>query len=155
MIDNNCFFKSQNDHHRYFFWKIKLIAEIILICEILSSYRENGLKKQSELIPFETARFKRETRLKARKTPKPASITPAAHGPNRFLPQYGDYSLKAILDLDYEKKETHFSKTMKKRTKKSKWNRKKEKTGRRLLLKHGCILTLADPIRGDSTDDTS
>ena len=71
------------------------------------------------------------------------------------MPQYGDYSLKAILDLDYEKKETHFSKTMKKRTKKSKWNRKKEKTGRRLLLKHGCILTLADPIRGDSTDDTS
>ena len=122
----------------------------------LIKYRENGLKKQSELIPFETQRFKRETRLRARKTPKPATFTPSATGPNRFLPQYGDYSMKAILDPDYEKKEGNLTKTMKKRTKKSKWNRKKEKTGRRLLLKHGCILTIADPKPGEcSTDDTS
>ena len=129
----------------------------------LSKYRENGLKKQSELIPFETQRFKRETRLKARaksgfgfKTGG-TSTAPNSNlnsGQNRFLPQYGDYSLKAILDPDYEKKESNLTKTMKKRSKKSKWNRKKEKTGRRLLLKHGCILTLADAaLRGDSTDE--
>ena len=131
----------------------------------LSKYRENGLKKQTELIPFETQRFKRETRLKARaksgfgfktgtSTAPSSNITNS--GPNRFLPQYGDYSLKAIFDLDYEKKESNLTKTMKKRSKKSKWNRKKEKTGRRLLLKHGCILTLADAaagVRGDSTDE--
>ena len=128
----------------------------------LSKYRENGLKKQSELIPFETQRFKRETRLKARAKAgfgfkSGTSTAPSSNlnsGQNRFLPQYGDYSLKAILDLDYEKKESNLTKTMKKRSKKSKWNRKKEKTGRRLLLKSGCILTLADAAAGVCADST-
>ena len=42
---------------------------------------------------------------------------------------------------------------MKKRAKKSKWSRKKEKTGRRKLLEYGCILTVADPqSQNESTD---
>ena len=38
--------------------------------------------------------------------------------------------------------------------KRSKWSKKKIKTGRRLLLQQGCILTLASPRR-DSTDSAS
>jgi len=41
-------------------------------------------------------------------------------------------------------KEKDCLKSAKKRNKKSKWNRKKMKTGRRLLMKEGCILTIAD-----------
>jgi transcriptional adapter 2-beta len=136
----------------------------------LSRYRDHGLKKQAELIPFERQRFKREMRLKARKAAKikanasnpgsgtntPNPIPGGSNAPSRFLPQVGDYCLKAVIDIDYEDKAWNKPISMKRRPKKSKWSRKKEKTGRRLLLKHGCILTIADPKRGaESTDGDS
>ena len=86
------------------------------------------------------------------------------------MPTYGDYSLKAILDPDHEEKAAREQAALRskpgpfgfgpgggrrKKTKKSKWSRKKEKTGRRLLLQQGCILTLASPARRDSTDSTN
>ncbi len=129
----------------------------------LIKYREHGITKQSELIPFETLRFKRRFKNK----PKLKSVGNSGSGTNtpttssnwatmnRFLPQHGDYSIKALLDIDYEAKEREAGRSMKKKNKKAKWSRKKEKTGRRLLLKHGCILTIADPKREESTDDTS
>ncbi len=115
----------------------------------LQRYRQHGLTKQSELIPFEKYRFKEYMRL--RNNPK-AKVTTTFSSSGRFLPQHGDYSLKAILDIDYEEKVSALSKGLK-RKKKSKWNIQKKKTGRRLLLKHGCILTVADPARKDSADD--
>ncbi len=127
----------------------------------LLRYREYGLRKVDQLIPFECDRFKRELKVKrmaklklihGKSIPQPAS---------RFLPAYGDYSLKAILDPDHEEKAAAApggpfgGPGKRKKTKKSKWSRKKEKTGRRLLLQQGCILTLASPARRESTDSTS
>ena len=133
-------------------------------------YRDHGLSKQSELVPFERQRFRRLNRNRLRKVSKLKSVSNSGSGTNTptmannlaatFLPKSGDYSIKALTDIDYESKERDAgSKSMKKRPKKSKWNRKKMKTGRRLLLKHGCILTIADKaLKKDSTDqdeDTS
>ena len=135
----------------------------------LVKYRDHGLSKQSELVPFERQRFRRLNRNRLRKVSKLKSVSNSGSGTNTptmannlaatFLPKSGDYSIKALTDIDYESKERDVSKSMKKRPKKSKWNRKKMKTGRRLLLKHGCILTIADKaLKKDSTDqdeDTS
>ncbi len=120
----------------------------------LIRYREHGLKKISELIAFESDRFKRELKLKRLAKTKNLQVNAST----KFLPSHGDYSLKAILDPDYEDKIAPngiggISK--KKKPKKSKWSRKKEKTGRRLLIQQGCILTLASPARRDSTDSAS
>ena len=129
----------------------------------LIKYRENGIRKISELIPFEQQRFKREMKLKQRKyklnknssgsgtnTPNPNFSSVGS----KFLPTYGDYSVKALLDIDYEIKEKNLpASLLKKRGKKAKWSRKKEKTGRRKLLEYGCILTVADPLsQNESTD---
>ena len=129
----------------------------------LIKYREHGIKKISELVPFEKQRYKQEMKLKQRKyklnktgnasgtaTPNPNFSSVGS----KFLPTYGDYSLKALLDIDYETKEKNLpTSLMKKRAKKSKWSRKKEKTGRRKLLEYGCILTVADPqSQNESTD---
>ncbi len=128
----------------------------------LLRYRNSGLRKVSDLVPYECDRFKRE--LKVKRMAKTKSIygqsIPAP--PAKFLPTYGDYSLKAILDPDHEEKAAAAAKlngppfkARNKKTKKSKWSKKKMKTGRRLLLQKGCILTLASPARRDSTDSTS
>jgi len=124
----------------------------------LIRYRTNGLTKVSELIPYERERFKRDLRLKRLAKVRPG-FAPAP-APSRFLPAHGDYSLKAILDPDYEEKEASVSsgaigRKRKIVRKKSKWSRKKEVTGRRLLLQQGCILTLASPARRDSTDSNA
>lgn len=125
----------------------------------LLKYREHGLTKQSQMVPFEQLRFRREIRLKRLAKLKTGTggsgnCTPIPAVPSRFLPQPGDYSLKAIIDPDYEEKSGQ-NLTLgryKKRQKKTLWSRKKEKTGRRLLLqKHSCIITFADKRR-DSSD---
>lgn len=128
----------------------------------LLKYREHGIKKISELVPFEKQRYKQEMKLKQRKyklnkTGSSGTSTPNPHFSSvgsKFLPTYGDYSIKALLDIDYEIKEKNLpTSLMKKRAKKSKWSRKKEKTGRRKLLEYGCILTVADPqSQNESTD---
>jgi len=128
----------------------------------LMRYRESGIRKTDDLIPFETARFKRELRFKQRKSKLKNNSGSGTNTPNpnlssvgsKFLPTYGDYSLKALLDVDYETKEKNLpASLMKKRAKKAKWSRKKEKTGRRKLLEYGCILTVADPqSQNESTD---
>jgi len=124
----------------------------------LIKYREHGLTKQSQLVPFEQLRFRRELKLKHRrmkgKAPPPTTA--------KFLPTPGDYSIKAILDPEAEMKatigrgrETGTGITGKKKKKRAKWARKKLKTGRRLLIQQGsCILTIADPKidRRDSTE---
>jgi len=72
----------------------------------------------------------------------------------RFLPQHGDYSLKSILNpfVEVKPQQAPLMPRNKKRPKKSLWSRKKEKTGRRLLLqKHRCIITYADK-KTDSSD---
>ena len=130
----------------------------------LTKYRNVGISKQTELIPFEKLRFRRENKKKYKQnksvgkkssgTNTPTTNETSTFVQSKFLPKHGDYSLKALLDIDYESKEKTVIKTIKKRKNKSKWNKKKEKTGRRLLLKAGCILTIADP-QGESTDDTS
>ena len=120
----------------------------------LLKYREHGVTKQSQLIPFEQMRFRRECKLKARRKVK----NPSATNP-KFLPTAGDYSLKAVLDPFHETKVDSTTGGLiggKKKKKRAKWARKKLKTGRRLLIQRGCILTIADPKgRRDSTDDTS
>ena len=120
----------------------------------IQKYRENGITKQPQMVPFEQLRFRRELKLKARrlkgKAPPPVS--------SKFLPTLGDYSLKAILDPEHElRSETQAGGIGgKKKKKRAKWARKKLKTGRRLLIQQGCILTVADPKdRRESTDDTS
>lgn len=112
----------------------------------LLKYRDHGLTKMSDLVPFEKVRFKRELRLKNKKKSKSAGA--------RFLPTPGDYSIKAILDPFWEEKQENCVIAAKKKRKKPKWARKKLKTGRRLLIQQGCILTVADPKgkRGDSSD---
>ncbi len=123
----------------------------------LQRYRGSGLTKQDELVNFEKQRFKEHTRLKNRAKAAGGSgtATPTAGPSGRFLPSYGDYSVKALLDIDYENKLSAVARSLKRKSKKAKFSRHKMKTGRRLLLKHGCILTIADPKRRDSTDDTS
>jgi len=121
----------------------------------LTKYRDHGISKQSDMVPFERQRFRRINRNRLKKAAsKTKPVSNSNSGTNTptmssmydqtFLPKCGDYSMKALMDIDYEIKEKDITKSMKKRSKKSKWNRKKMKTGRRLLLKHGCILTIAD-----------
>jgi len=116
----------------------------------LVKYRDHGLSKQSEMVPFERQRFRRFMKKKASKksicNSGSGTNTPtnSNQNENQFLPKCGDYSMKALMDIDYEMKEKDVLKSAKKRNKKSKWNRKKMKTGRRLLIKQGCILTIAD-----------
>ena len=124
----------------------------------LIKYREHGLTKVSQLVPFEQLRFRRELKLKRLAKLKTGggsgTCTPTPAVSARFLPQAGDYSLKAILDPEYEDRATK-PQTLrnKKRSKKSLFSRKKEKTGRRLLLqKHRCIITFADKKGGTSED---
>ena len=133
----------------------------------LLRYRENGLRSTDELVPFECERFKRE--LKVKRLAKMKMIYGGAipTPPSRFLPAHGDYSLKAILDPEHEEKAAAAAGAAggggpfggpgkrARKTKKSKWSKKKMKTGRRLLLQQGCILTLASPARRDSTDSTN
>lgn len=121
----------------------------------LLKYREHGLRHISELVPFECQRFKRE--LKFRRLAKLKMIAGPTPSMSKFLPVHGDYSLKAILDPNYEDRVSIQPVVLrgKKKPKKSKWSRKKEKTGRRLLIQQGCILTLASPARRDSTDSTN
>eukprot|EP00095_Tigriopus_kingsejongensis_P000175 snap_masked-scaffold487_size158652-processed-gene-0.33 protein:Tk00175 transcript:snap_masked-scaffold487_size158652-processed-gene-0.33-mRNA-1 annotation:"transcriptional adapter 2b isoform x2" len=122
----------------------------------LLKYRLHGLTQVSDLIPFEQARFKRELKLKrVAKQKNPATNL----YPSRFLPVHGDYSLRAILGSHASDKNQQGGQayggvngTGKKRPKKTLWSRKKMKTGRRLLLQQGCILTLASPARRDSSD---
>jgi len=114
----------------------------------LMKYRDHGISKQSDMIPFERQRWKRLNRKRLQKASKPKSVSNSGTNTptydQTFLPKNGDYSIKALLDIDYEMKEKDCLKSAKKRNKKSKWNRKKMKTGRRLLMKEGCILTIAD-----------
>ncbi len=122
----------------------------------LVKYRKHGLTKVSELVPFEKQRFKHEAKLKRLAKVKPGSVAaPSA----KFLPSHGDYSLKAILDPEYEEKKASEGGggvpgggPGRRKKKRCKWSKKKLKTGRRLLLQQGCILTLASPARRDSTD---
>ena len=131
----------------------------------LCKYRENGITQQSELVPFEKARFKRELKLRQRRKASKSLISSSAS--TRFLPPLGDYSLKAILDPSYD--ETKATQTngsngapargpgglgkSAKKKKRAKWARQKLKTGRRLLIQQGAILTVADPKgRRESTD---
>ena len=119
----------------------------------LVKYRDHGLRKNADQVPFECERYKRELKVKRLAKSKtlfnPDIVVPGS----RFLPQHGDYSLRAILGLDPEEKPAPVGGVGKnKKAKKSKWARKKLKTGRRLLLQQGCILTLASPKRRDSTD---
>ena len=133
----------------------------------LHKYREHGLTRQSQLVPFEQMRFRRELRLKRLAKLKngnggssgSGTSTPTPASSARFLPLAGDYSLKAILDPDYEEKaavlQPLFMNKNKKRPKKSLWSRKKEKTGRRLLLqKHSCIITFANN-KSENSEDSS
>jgi hypothetical protein len=127
----------------------------------LHKYREHGVTQQSQLIPFEQMRFRRELRLKRvgkLKNGNSGSSTPTLAASARFLPQAGDYSVKAILDPHYEEKSVLQPLQMnknKKRPKKSLWSRKKEKTGRRLLLhKHSCIITFANS-KSENSEDSS
>lgn len=123
----------------------------------LIKYRSHGLRNVSDLIPFEKARFKRELKLKRVAKQKNPAI---AGYPTKFLPAHGDYSLKAILNPLSTTSTNQGGQTngggqsgaVKKRPKKTLWSRKKMKTGRRLLLQQGCILTLASPARRDSSD---
>ena len=128
-----------------------VLQELKVRVKELIKYREHGLTKQSQLVPFEQLRFRRELKLKHRrlkgKAPPPSSA--------KFLPTPGDYSIKAILDPDHEMKEPETTGIGgKKKKKRAKWARKKLKTGRRLLIQQGCILTIADPKidRRDSTE---
>lgn len=132
----------------------------------LYRYRHNGIKQQSELVPFEKDRFKREMKLRQRK--KKSGSAPTPSNP-RFLPTLGDYSLGAILDTNYtwhdefkEGQSLTSSNTngttprvgpggLGKKKKRAKWARKKLKTGRRLLIQQGATLIVADPRR-ESTD---
>ena len=73
-------------------------------------------------------RFRRDLKLKRLAKLKTGggsgSSTPLPAAPARFLPQAGDYSLKAILDPDYEEKAALNSANLlrnKKRPKKSLW----------------------------------
>jgi transcriptional adapter 2-beta len=120
----------------------------------LCKYRQHGLTKVTELVPFERERFKLDAKLK-----RLAKVRPGAVAPSKFLPSHGDYSLRAILDPDQDEKsgEGGFGSGFggKRKKKRSKWNKKKIKTGRRLLLQQGCILTLADPPRRESTEDSA
>ena len=69
-------------------------------------------------------------------------------------------SLRALLNPDAaDKEETAVGGPFggpggRRKKKRSKWNKKKIKTGRRLLLQQGCILTLASPRR-ESTEDSA
>lgn len=125
----------------------------------LIKYRQHGLTKQSQLVPFEQLRFRRELKLKHRRSKGKAPPPTTA----RFLPTPMDYSIRAILDPFAEMKSRGEGRAGpagvggpgKKKKKRAKWARKKLKTGRRLLIQQGsCILTIADPKidRRDSTE---
>ncbi len=121
----------------------------------LQKYRHNGLTTVADLVPYECARFKRELKLKRLAKMKMLFVGKLPPPGTKFLPAHGDYCLKAILNPSYEEAVNQnlvVGRGIKKKAKKLKWSRKKEKTGRRLLLQQGCILTLASPARRDSTD---
>lgn len=155
----NMFLTAQELHQ--FINNLCIEKELKVRIKELMKYRDNGLTKVSQLVPFEQLRFRRELRLKRLAKLKTGggsgACTPMQTVSARFLPQPGDYSLKAILDPDYEEKSAQASAQVlrnKKRPKKSLFTRKKEKTGRRLLLqKHSCIITFADK-KGDSSDSS-
>jgi len=120
----------------------------------LLKYRDNGLMKADHLSSFERERFKRELR-KRQKSKKVTEKTA------RLLPRPGDYSVRSLVNLDYETNPAcqrmlavTNSRRMKKR---KKWSNLKKKTGKRLLLSMGCTLTAPDsPVTGEEedTDDT-
>ena len=126
----------------------------------LMRYRENGIKRQCEMVPFEKGRFKREMKLRQRRKKTASALTPNS----KFLPTLGDYSLKAILDPSYDEikagqnvaNSTNGTPArggpggIGKKKKRAKWARKKLKTGRRLLIQQGATLIVAN--RRESTD---
>ena len=72
----------------------------------LVKYRDHGLTKQGQLVPFEQLRFRREIRLKRIAKLKAGgggsgSCTPVPPVPARFLPQPGDYSLKVLIYFSF------------------------------------------------------
>ena len=78
------------------------------------------------MVPFEQQRFRRlnKNRLKAKAKSNSGTNTPTMTNDfGAFLPKHGDYSLKALMDIDYESKEKAdpFRPNFKKRSKKSKW----------------------------------
>ena len=78
------------------------------------------------MVPFEQKRFRRlnKSRMKAKAKTNSGTNTPTMNSDfGAFLPKHGDYSLKALTDIDYESKEKAdpFRPNFKKRSKKSKW----------------------------------
>ena len=156
-------FHTSQEYHQ-FINNLCVEKELKVRIKELYKYRENGIRKQSELIPFEKDRFKREMKLRQRK--KKTSSTPVPN--TRFLPAAGDYSLKAILDPAYNeiKSGQGASNTtngntprggpggLGKKKKRAKWARKKLKTGRRLLIQQGATLIVKDKRR-ESTDSNN
>ena len=157
-------FHTSQEFHQ-FINNICVEKELKVRIKELFKYRENGITRQSELISFEKGRFKREMKLRQRRKKSASSQAPNP----RFLPSLGDYSLKAILDPAYDDVKYGMGPNanitngtsarggpggLGKKKKRAKWARKKLKTGRRLLIQQGAILTVADPkgSRRESTD---
>jgi len=158
-------FHTSQEFHQ-FIHNLCVEKELKVRIKELVRYRENGIKRQSELVPFEKDRFKREMKLRQRKKKSASALAPTN---SRFLPTLGDYSLKAIIDPSYDEikagqglKSSSTNGTtprggpggLGKKKKRAKWARKKLKTGRRLLIQQGATLIVADPIgsRRESTD---
>ena len=90
----------------------------------MNKYRDNGISKQSDMVPFEQQRFRRLNKMKLKAKTNSGTNTPTMTNDfGAFLPKSGDYSLKALTDIDYESKEKvdPFRPNFKKRSKKSKW----------------------------------
>lgn len=116
----------------------------------LVKYREHGLMKAEHLVSFERERFRRE--LKKRHKSKKYTDKTA-----RLLPRAGDFSLRALLNPDYEtdpSSQRMLAVSSARRLKKRKrWSNQKKKTGKRLLLSMGCTLTAPDsPATGEEED---
>jgi len=153
-------FHTSQEYHQ-FINNLCVEKELKIRIKELYKYRENGIKKQSELVPFEKDRFKREMKLRQRKKKTASTSVPNT----RFLPASGDYSLKAILDPSYDEIKPGQGANnnpngntprggpggLGKKKKRAKWARKKLKTGRRLLIQQGATLIVADKRR-ESTD---
>jgi len=106
----------------------------------LKKYREHGLVNASHCVQFEKTRFRRELKKK-KSAGKGKSLA-------RLLPRAGDYSLRAMLNPDYDINPNvprTAAATKSKRKGKKMWARKKIKTGRRLLLSLGVTLTAPTP----------
>ena len=154
-------FHTSQEYHQ-FIHNLCVEKELKVRIKELLRYRENGIKRQSELVPFERIRFKREMRDRQRKKKSaPNAPTPSS----RFLPTLGDYSLKTILDPSYDEVKSGQGLSnstngsvgrggpgrIGKKKKRAKWARQKLKTGRRLLIQQGATLVVADSRR-ESTD---